>query len=431
MANQPLPAFHVMSKPTGAKCNLDCDYCFFLKKENLYPGSNFRMSDEVLENYIKQTIEGQKVPHVTIAWQGGEPTLMGIDFFRRSIEIEKKYIKPGVTIENSLQTNGILIDEEWCQFLHENKFLIGLSIDGPKGMYDAYRRDKSGKSVFDKVIRALRLMQEYKVEFNILCTVNAANADYPLEVYKYFRDELGVKYIQLIPIVERDNESGYQEGTHVTDRTVKPEQYGRFLIEIFDEWIKKDVGDMFVLTFDGILASYIRGYSTLCIFQPTCGDGIALEHNGDVYSCDHYVEPDYLIGNIGETSLEDLVSSNKQRGFGKEKLDTLPRYCKECKFLFACNGECPKNRILTTPDGESGLNWLCEGLKAFFKHADKPMKIMADLLKQGRPAADVMVILAEEAKQRQKEYASTGRNDPCPCGSGKKFKNCHGVSTKA
>ncbi len=423
-------AFHVMAKPTGSLCNLECAYCFFLKKEQLYPESTFHMSDEVMESYIRQTIEAQRVPRVTIAWQGGEPTLMGLDFFKRAMEVEKKYQKPYVQIENTLQTNGVLLDDEWCQFLHDQGFLVGLSLDGPREMHDAYRRDKKGQPVFDKVVKAVQLMQKHEVNFNILCTVNAVNSQHPLKVYKFFRDELEARYLQFIPIVERDNESGYQEGTKVTDRSVQPEVYGRFLIEIFDEWVRRDVGKMFVLLFDGVLASYVRGYSTLCIFRPICGDGVALEHNGDLYSCDHYVEPNYFLGNIQKMPLVDLVGSEKQRKFGSDKSKTLPHYCKECKFLFTCHGECPKNRVLNTPDGEPGLNWLCSGLKEFFKHTEEPMKMMADLLRRGRTAPEVMKILAEKEGRLQSKSNKFGRNDPCFCGSGLKYKKCHGQSTQ-
>lgn len=419
-------AFHVMAKPTGSICNLECAYCFYLKKEHLYPGDTFRMSDEVMENYIKQTIEAQRVPHVTIAWQGGEPTLMGLDFYKRVMEVESKYQKPGVQIENTIQTNGTLLDETWCQFLHDNNFLVGISLDGPREMHDAYRRDKKGRSVFDKVVQAVKLMQKYKVEFNILCTVNAINSQHPLKVYRFFRDNLDVRYLQFIPIVERDNESGNQEGTQITDRSVQPLRYGRFLIKIFDEWVQRDVGKMFVLLFDGVLASYVRGYSTLCIFRPICGDGVALEHNGDLYSCDHYVEPKHLLGNIQATPLIDLVGSEKQQKFGLSKSKILPHYCRDCKFLFTCHGECPKNRVLNTPDGEPGLNWLCAGLKEFFSHTEETMKIMADLLRRGQQASDVMKILAMKEGGIQSKSSKIGRNDPCFCGSGLKYKKCHG-----
>ncbi len=422
-----LTAFHVMAKPTGARCNLDCAYCFFLKKDRLYPDSTFRMSDEVLEAYIRQTIEGHTTPEITIAWQGGEPTLMGVDFFRKAVELELRYAPPGVRFENTLQTNGVLLDDEWCEFLREHGFLVGLSLDGPREMHDAYRRDKRGGSVFDKVVGAARLLQKHGVEFNILCTVNAVNSLHPLEVYRFFRDEMRAPYLQFIPIVERDNDTGDQVGAALTDRSVDGQEYGRFLMEIFDEWVHHDVGKMFVLFFDGVLAAYVYGESSLCVLRSACGDGVALEHTGDVYSCDHYVEPGCLLGNILETPLRDLVLSDKQRAFGDAKTSTLPKTCRVCRWLFACHGECPKNRVLTTSGGEPGLNWLCEGLRAFFEHTERPMHLMADLLRQGRPADEVMGILAEEERQRAALLAAAGRNDPCPCGSGLKYKKCHGA----
>lgn len=419
-------AFHIMAKPTGSACNLNCDYCFFLKKEKLYPGSSFRMSDQVHEAYIRQLLEAHQVPQVTVAWQGGEPTLMGLDFFRRSVELQKKYQKPGTRIENTFQTNGILLDNEWCRFFHKNNFLVGLSLDGPKELHEIYRKDKGGRGTFDRVLAAARLLQKHSVEFNILCTVNRKNADHPLEVYQFFRDELEVHYIQFIPIVERENETGYQEGNTVTDRSVEPGQFSRFLIGIFDEWVKKDVGNTFVLNFDGALAGWLDMAGTVCIFGPTCGLGMALEHTGDLYSCDHFVEPNYYLGNILKTPLIDLVASEKQRRFGQDKKDSLPRYCRECEVLHICNGECPKNRFVETPDGEPGLNYLCAAYKAFFKHADKPMRIMADLIRRNRPASEVMAVLAREETDLKTKLAQLGRNDPCPCGSGKKVKKCHG-----
>ena len=389
-------AFHVMAKPTGAQCNLDCAYCFFLKKDQLYPNSDFRMPEEVHEAYIRQLLEAHDVPSVTIAWQGGEPTLMGIDFYKHSIELQKKYQKPRTQIENTIQTNGILIDEAWCRFFHENKFLIGLSMDGPKELHDFYRKDKAGKGTFNRVLKAARLLQKHHVEFNILCTVNSKNADHPLEVYRFFRDELKANYIQFIPIVERINENGEtgsQQGNRVTDRSVRPEQWGRFLTEIFDEWVKRDVGRTFVLNFDGALAGWLNMAGTVCIFGPTCGQGSALEHNGDLYSCDHFVEPDHYLGNILKTPMSELMGSEKQKTFGCAKRDTLPNYCRSCEVLHICNGECPKNRFIASPDGEQGLNYLCEGYKAFFKHADRPMQIMAGLLRRGRMAEEVMELL--------------------------------------
>jgi uncharacterized protein len=415
-----------MAKPTGSACNLNCDYCFFLKKEALYPGSSFRMPDEVHEAYIRQLLEAHQVPQVTIAWQGGEPTLMGLDFFRRSVELQKKYQKPGTRIENTFQTNGILLDDEWCRFFHDNGFLVGLSLDGPQDLHDVHRKDKGGRGTFERVLAAARRLQAHRVEFNVLCTVNSDNSRRPLDVYRFFRDELGARYIQFIPIVERENAAGYQEGDTVTDRSVRPDEFGRFLIAIFDEWLKKDVGETFILNFDGALAGWLDMAGTVCIFGPTCGLGVALEHNGDLYSCDHFVEPKHLLGNILDTPLIDLVASEKQLGFGRDKKEALPRYCRDCEFLRVCHGECPKNRFVATPDGEPGLNYLCAGYKAFFKHADKAMRIMAGLLRQDRPASEVMAVLAGEAGEIKRASAGPGRNDPCPCGSGKKFKKCHG-----
>jgi uncharacterized protein len=363
---------------------------------------------------------------VTVAWQGGEPTLMGLDFFRRSRELQKKYQKPGTRIENTFQTNGILLNDEWCQFFHDNKFLIGLSMDGPKEFHDFYRKDKGGHGTFDRVARGARLLQNQMVEFNILCTVNRKNSDHPLEVYRFFRDELKTNYIQFIPIVERENESGFQEGNKVTDRSVRPEQWGRFLIEIFDEWVKRDVGKTFVLNFDGALAGWLGMAGTVCIFGPTCGLGMALEHNGDLYSCDHFVEPNYYLGNILKTPMIDLVASERQRKFGQDKKETLPRYCRECEVRSICNGECPKNRFIETPDGEPGLNYLCSGYKAFFQHADKPMRIMADLIRRGKLAEEVMKVMGMEEKGEERGSMKPGRNEPCFCGSGLKFKKCHG-----
>jgi uncharacterized protein len=403
-----------MAKPTGPACNLSCDYCFFLKKENLYPGSNFRMPDDVHEAYIRQLLEAHDVPSVTIAWQGGEPTLMGLDFFRRSMELQKKYQKPRTRIENTFQTNGILLDDEWCRFFHENNFLIGLSLDGPRELHDAYRKDKGGQGTFDRVVRAARLLQKNHVEFNILCTVNRKNADHPLEVYRFFRDELDAHYIQFIPIVERINENGEtgcQEGNEVTDRSVRPEQWGRFLIEIFDEWVKRDVGRTFVLNFDGALAGWLGMAGTICIFGPTCGTGTALEHNGDLYSCDHFVEPNYYLGNILQTPMIEIVASDKQRKFGQDKRDTLPKFCLRCDLLSVCNGECPKNRFIETPDGEPGLNYLCEGYKAFFIHADRPMKIMAELIRKGKLAEEVMKVMGTVAKGGESASTQPVRNE--------------------
>lgn len=391
-------AFHLMVKPVGAACNLNCMYCFYLSKKRLYPG-NHRMTDELLEAYMREYTESQQMPQATIAWQGGEPTLIGLVFFKRSIEYARKYARPGMHIEYTLQTNGILLDDAWCKFFRENSFLIGLSVDGPRQLHDHYRVDTGGKPTFDRVMRAARLMQRHEVDFNVLCAVHAGNADHPLEVYRFFRDELGVQWLQFIPIVERINADGstlLQEGNTVTDRSVKPQQWGNFLTTIFDEWAQRDVGKMYVNIFEAALASWVGAPAAMCIFDETCGKALAMEHNGDVYSCDHFVEPRYFLGNIKSRPLIELVASDKQRKFGNAKRDALPRYCRECDVRFACNGECSKNRFISAPDGESGLNYLCVGYRAFFNHIDRPMQIMAQLYASGRAPAEIMNILAAE-----------------------------------
>lgn len=384
------PAFHIMVKPRGAICNLDCEYCFYLRKENLYPGGSFRMLDELLENFVRQYIESQRVPQVNFAWQGGEPTLMGLDFFHKVVAYQKKYAPPGVQIENALQTNGTRLNDAWCQFFAENHFLIGISLDGPRGLHDRYRKDKGGGDTFDRVVRGVKLLKKHRVDFNILTCVSSANVNQPLEVYRFLRDEIGARFIQFIPIVERDNETGFQQGTVLTARSITGKQYGEFLIAIFDEWLRRDVGRVFVQMFDTALGRWLGAPGGLCVFQETCGLALAMEHNGDLYSCDHFVEPDYLLGNIRQTPMAELVSSPQQRKFGLDKRATLPRYCRECPVLFACNGGCPKDRTDTTPDGEPGLNHLCAGFKAFFTHVDEPMRQMAELLRHNRPAADII-----------------------------------------
>ncbi|MEA3441811.1 MAG: anaerobic sulfatase maturase [Chloroflexota bacterium] len=440
------PAYHVLAKPTGAVCNLDCEYCFFLSKEMLYPGSRFRMADELLETYIKQLLESHQTPEVTIAWQGGEPTLMGLDFFERSVEYAEKYRLPHQKINYSMQTNGTKLDDEWCAFFKQHNFLIGLSVDGPREIHDTYRVDKGGKGSFDRVMRGWEFLTKHAVDTNILCTVHAANENRPLEVYRFFRDDMGAEFVQFIAIVERATEellplanAGWGErasdqrplyvleGDLVTVRSVSAEGYGSFLIAIFDEWVRRDVGKVYVQIFDVSLGSWAGEPPSLCIFSPTCGNAVALEHNGDLYSCDHFVEPDYLLGNILETDMIELVASDQQRKFGQDKLDTLPRYCMECEVRFACYGGCPKNRFIQTPDGEPGLNYLCAGYKAFFHHVDRPMRFMADQLRRGRAPAEIMGLLAnEELARLQRAFSEAKPNDPCPCGSGKKFRACHG-----
>lgn len=375
--------FHVMAKPTGAICNLDCEYCFFLSKEELYPGSGFRMPPDVHEAYVAQLLAAQRgAEEVVFAFQGGEPTLMGIDFFARTLELQRRHAAPGQPILNTLQTNATLIDDEWAAFLAKHGFLVGVSIDGPRDMHDAFRVDKGGKPTFDRVISGLDALKRHGVEWNALVTINAANGDHGREVYTYLRDELGAVFMQLIPIVEH---IGGEEASH---RSVTGEQYGRFLIEVFEEWARNDVGDVFVQMFDTALAHWLgMDQAGMCVHARTCGDALALEHNGDLYSCDHYVDPEYLLGNItqGRTLLQ-LVDSPQQRAFGQAKANTLPAYCRSCDVRFACNGGCPKDRFRSTPDGEPGLHYLCEGYQAFFRHVDEPMRVMTGLLRRGADA---------------------------------------------
>jgi uncharacterized protein len=365
-----------------------------------------------------------------VAWQGGEPTLMGVDFYRQAIRLQEKYRRPGMTFENTMQTNGTLLDDEWCRFFKENNYLIGISIDGPARLHDAYRVDKGGAPTFDKVMRGLRLLQKHGVEYNILTTVNRHNADHPLEVYRFLRDEAGTSWIQFIPVVERVNPDGHsltQSGERVSPRSVRPEQLGRFLIQVFEEWVHNDVGRIFVQTFEASLRNWMRLPSSgMCVFDQTCGYGLALEHNGDLYSCDHFVEPDFLIGNIKEEHMLQLVGSQQQFQFGQHKRSGLPRYCRECPVEFACHGECPKNRFTRTPDGEAGLNYLCAGYKAFFQRVDEPMKLLATLLRSGREASEVMPILAQRKEELSQAYRHTRAESPCPCGSGLAFSACHG-----
>lgn len=402
--------FHVMAKPIGPICNLDCTYCYYLEKEGLFPkGENFRMAPEVLETYIREYIASQKTPEVTFAWQGGEPTLLGLDYFRRVVELQRRHAG-GRKINNTLQTNGTRLNAEWCRFFREHEFLIGLSIDGPRELHDAHRRDKGGKPTFDRVMQGMNLLKDYGVEFNTLTVVNRLNVARPLEVYDFLR-EAGSGYLQFIPLVERlptaasaagldfaePPEPGQPESP-VTDWSVPAEAYGDFLIAIFEAWVRRDVGRVFVQMFDVSLGIWSGHGPGLCLFLPDCGEALAVEHNGDIYSCDHFVYPKYKLGNVMNESLAALVNSAQQRAFGGAKSDRLPKYCRDCEVRFACHGECPKHRFLTTPDGEPGLNYLCAGYKKFFRHIDPFMRRMSELLRARRAPAGIMAMLAEEER---------------------------------
>lgn len=383
--------FHVMAKPAGSTCNLDCAYCFYLSKETLPGGPGpGRMSDEVLENFVRSYIEGVTGDEVVFSWQGGEPTLRGLDFFRRVVELQRKHAKPGQRIENDLQTNGTLLDEEWCVFLREHRFLVGLSIDGPCELHDAYRVTKGGRPTFDQVFAAAQLLKKSGVPFNTLTCVNRLNARRPLDVYRFLRREIGSTYLQFIPIVEYksfervapsrwDNDRlprvddpearpGHPDSI-VTDWSVDPDDWGYFLSKVFDEWRNRDVGKVLVNHFETLVSQHLGRGSQLCVYSEFCGKALAIEHDGEVYACDHFVYPEYRRGNIRDGELHRFVLSRDQVRFGYAKSETLPRACRECEFLSDCWGECPKNRILRTADGEPGLNYLCRGFKRYFAHA--------------------------------------------------------------
>lgn len=383
--------FHVMAKPAGSACNLDCAYCFYLSKESLPDGPGpGHMSDETLENFIRAYIAGVTGEEVVFSWQGGEPTLRGLDFFRRVVELQRKHARQGLRIENDLQTNGTLLDEKWCAFLRDHRFLVGLSIDGPRDLHNAYRVTKGNRPTFDQVMNAVRLLKAYGVRFNTLTCVNRLNAREPVAVYRFLRNEVGSTYMQFIPIVEyrgfertapqfwdathlpRENDPEAQPGhpgSIVTDWSVAPDDWGYFLTKTFDEWKTRDVGRIYVNHFESLVSQHLGQGPQLCIYGEFCGKALAIEHDGDVYACDHFVYPEYRRGNIRDQALHRMALSREQVKFGYNKGESLPSTCRECEFLHDCWGECPKNRILRTESGEPGLNYLCRGFKSYFAHA--------------------------------------------------------------
>lgn len=394
--------FHVMAKPSGPACNLDCDYCFYLEKDSLFePRKQRRMSDDVLEAYVHNTIASTPPSQpVLFAWQGGEPTLMGLDFFRRAMRLQKKH-GTGRVIENTFQTNGTLITDEWAAFLADNHFLVGLSLDGPEFVHDRHRRYRTGAGSHARVMAALERLQRRGAEYNVLACVDSHSARYPLETYRFLRTN-GVRFIQFTPIVERLADSGYAASgltlqgpsgpgsAAIAPFTVGASDWGRFLSDVFDEWRSSDVGSVFVMNFEWALASLIGVPGIVCVHQQDCGRALAAEHNGEVYSCDHYVYPEFRLGNLVDTSLAAMVESSRQIEFGKAKSATLPTLCRKCPVLESCWGGCPKHRFLETPDGEPGLNYLCEGYRQFFSHAAPALERIRELISAGRPAADVM-----------------------------------------
>jgi serine-type anaerobic sulfatase-maturating enzyme len=404
-------AYHAMVKPIGPICNLDCTYCYYLHKQDLLGSNNkFRISNEILETHIRQYIEGQDRSEVVFSWQGGEPTLLGLEFFQKVVELEQKYKKPNQRIENDLQTNGTLLNEDWGAFLKKHGFLVGLSIDGPKELHDSFRVAKDGKPTFDKVFAAAQMLYRHGVLFNVLCVVNRVNAKRPWDVYRFLKNEVRPREIQFIPCVEpkdfqhtapqkwdstilpvQDSPAAHpgHPDSVVTDWSVDPDDWGYFLCKVWDDWYHRDIGKVFVNHFETAVAQWKGLDSQLCIYHEFCGKGVALEHDGNLYSCDHYVYPEYKLGNILETSSSRMVFSEQQNKFGFAKFNSLPRQCTECSFLFACNGECPKNRMIRTRDDEPGLNYLCSGLQKYWRHIDQDVKDICRRLARGetlRPA---------------------------------------------
>ena len=408
--------FQVMVKPIGAVCNLDCGYCYYLKKKELYPKARlFRMPDDLLESYIVQHIEACPKESILFSWHGGEPTILGLDYFRRIVELQCKHRPPGREILNGMQTNGTLLDEAWCRFLAAEGFYVGLSMDGPKELHDRYRITRREKSTHKQVLQSFRLLKHHRVSCDLLCVVHHHNVRQPTAVYRFFK-EIGVEYLQFIPLVAR------KEDGEVSAETVPAEAYGRFLCTIFKEWVRHDIGRIGIQNFDEVVRPFLGMDHALCVSRETCGNIVVVEHNGDFYSCDHFVDREHRLGNIRETPLLEMLESPALLEFGRKKRDALPRYCRECEVISSCNGGCPKDRFARTPDGEEGLNYLCAGLKHFFAYSRPYLQRLASLRQSGEPVERLMdSVRAEDNVEASRQ---TGRNDPCPCGSGRKYKKC-------
>jgi uncharacterized protein len=407
--------FQVFAKPAGAACNLGCHYCYYLKKKDLYPeGHSQRMPEDILEQYIVQHIDAFPGKVIHFSWHGGEPTVLGLDYFQKIVALQRKHRPPDRRIANGIQTNGTLLDDRWCRFLAAEGFAVGISLDGPQAMHDRYRVTKSQHPTHMQAMRGYKLLQKHRIPNDILCVVNSHNVEYPSHVYRFFK-QIGARYIGFLPLVELQPEA--QDG--LSRRTVPAEAFGSFLCAIFDEWMSRDIGHIKVQIIEEATRTAFGQEHSLCIFRKTCGDVPVIEHNGDFFSCDHFVDPQHHLGNIRQSPLVALLESPSQKAFGQAKLDTLPRYCRQCAVLDMCNGGCPKNRILRTPDGQSGLNYLCEGYKRFFTHCRPFVEQLAALWQ--RQARDREPLSTPAGK---KAMPKTGRNDPCPCGSGRKYKKC-------
>ena len=409
--------FQIFAKPAGPVCNLECRYCYYLRKGNLYPkDESFRMGEDLLESYIVQHIEASPGEVIQFSWHGGEPTVLGLDYFRRIAALQRKHLPAGRRITNGMQTNGVLLDEEWCRFLAEESFGIGLSIDGPQEMHDRYRLNRGGRPTHKQAMHAWKLLQRYRVPCDLLCVVHDYNVRYPARVYRYFK-EIGGRYLGFLPVVEPQPDAARGVSPH----TVPPEDYGEFLCAIFDEWLRQDIGRIRVQMFEEAARPAQGSEHSLCVFRETCGDVPVVEHNGDFFCCDHFVDEGHRLGNIRTTPLVSLLESPRQLAFGQAKRDLLPRFCRMCDVLPMCNGGCPKDRFVRTPDGEEGLNFLCPAFKRFFSHSLPALVRLASLGPDLERAAERL-----PARQSMQEKRSTvaGRNEPCPCGSGRKYKKC-------
>lgn len=407
--------FVVMAKPVGPLCNLECSYCYYLETERFYENSHrFRMSDSLLETYVREYIAASPGPVVQFTWHGGEPTLAGLDFYRLAVELQKRYLPEGWSCWNNLQTNGILLDDAWCSFLADARFDVGLSIDGVQWLHDEYRKDRGGCGTYGRAVAAVRRLQAHGIQPDLLCTVTSSSAKEPAAVYRALRD-LDTGWIQFIPIVRRTAQG------QVTPESVTGEGYGNFLCTVFDEWIRHDLGRLDVQLFAETALVWSGGTASLCWMAPTCGRVLILEQDGGVYSCDHFVTPDHRIGDIETSPLGILADAPVQRRFGGDKRDRLPLQCRSCSWLAVCNGGCPKDRFALAEKGEPGLNYLCGGFRRFFAHAEQPLKQLMQLRKRGLTPDAMMTELRAESLAR---WRGVGRNDPCPCGSGRKAKHC-------
>ena len=410
--------FVVMAKPVGPVCNLDCGYCYYLKKKDLFaPGEVFKMRPEVLEAYVASFIASSPGPVVHFGWHGGEPTLAGIEFYRHALELQRHYLPAGWRCVNNLQTNATLLDERWCAFLAEQNFAVGISIDGSARLHDAYRADRRGRSTHARAMRGLGLLRAAGVDPDVLCTLNAANAAEPTEVYRFFLDN-GVRWLQFLPVVER-----LEDGA-VSERSVGPQAMGEFLCSVFDEWVRHDIGRIGVQNFLECFLVASGRPPNICIMSPTCGQVLAMEHDGSVYACDHFVDPDHVLGNVTRDGLGALLELPQQIAFGHAKQADLPGCCHRCHVRRFCNGGCPKDRFASSPEGEGGLNYLCAGYELFYEHALPYLEQMVALSRQDRPISDLSGELALAEREARAQWLEAGRNDSCPCGSGRKYKHC-------